>query len=293
MYDIIDSQLHLFQGIEPDACLAVMDALGVQGILIDESWGYNPAGQAQPFTRLPGGFLRPTPLGARIATMKHPERFRYLVRVDHRDPDLATAMKMAAQDEYCVAFRAMCYPVDMAELRNGAYTPIFRAAAEVGRPVFVQTIGESTALEPFIAEITDCEFVIDHVGLVKTAAQWEALLRLGHYPNLSLKWCHANLAFPSNDYPFPPMQAALRQAVDGFGQEHVLWASDATMARAEFRWAEILFYVRECDLLSVEEREWVLGRSARRLLNWSAPADMTRVNPNLGAVVRKHQHNEE
>lgn len=42
MLDIIDSQIHLFQKMDAETCIAVMDSLGIQGAVIDESWAFNP-----------------------------------------------------------------------------------------------------------------------------------------------------------------------------------------------------------------------------------------------------------
>ncbi|SEO83121.1 amidohydrolase family protein [Trujillonella endophytica] len=268
-YDVVDSQLHLFHRMDADACLAVMDALGIAGVLIDEAWGLGGDDGSMPSVRLPGGLVRPIAAAARVAALRHPDRFRYLLRVDHRDPELASLVAQCADDPGCVALRAICGPDELADLDGGGYAPVFRQAARVGLPVFVQTIGRSEHLAPWFEQVPDCRFVIDHVGLVKSREAWGTVLRLAEHPNVSLKWCHANLAFPAEEFPYPPMQAALREAVDAFGPQRVLWASDASMVRPTHTWADVLFYVRECDLLTEDERAWVLGRAARQLLGWS------------------------
>ena len=37
------------------------------------------------------------------------------------------------------------------------------------------------------------------------------------------------------------------------------------------RWSDLLHYLRDDPELSPAEKQWILGRSARRVLNW-APA---------------------
>lgn len=212
--------------------------------------------------------MRPLTPGGQIAALKYPDRFRYLLRVDHRDPDVKAVMRVAAADPNCAAFRAMCWGDGLQDLLDGKYRPIFEMATELGRPLYFQTLGQSPSLRPSLKEFSECRVVIDHVGLVKTSEDWKNLLRMSELPNLGLKWCHAHIAFPSDTYPFSPMQAALREAVTAFGKERVFWASDSSMLRSPLNWANVLFYVRECELLSVEERAWVLGRAARELLNW-------------------------
>lgn len=268
MFDVIDGQMHLFQTMGASACLAAMDALGISGLLIDEAWTVDISVPPQPSVMLPSGVRRALALRGKVATMENPGRFRYLLRVDHRDPDLACLMRLEAQDPHLAAFRAICEPGQLPDLTAGDFAPVFQNAAILGRPVFVQTLGESQALEPYFSSVPECQFVIDHIGLIKSREAWEVLLRLARYANVSLKWSHANLAFPSPTYPFAPAQKALREAVDAFGSDRILWASDASMLRPQVSWAEALFCVRDNSLLTLDERAGVLGGSARRLLQW-------------------------
>ena len=49
-----------------------------------------------------------------------------------------------------------------------------------------------------------------------------------------------------------------------------MWASDFSVIRGT--WAEMLFAVRDSRALSASDKEWVLGRTARTILKWPAPA---------------------
>jgi hypothetical protein len=59
--------------------------------------------------------------------------------------------------------------------------------------------------------------------------------------------------------------------VDAYGPERVMWASDYTMIRRHASWGEALFSIRDCPSLSEHEKTWLLGRTARRVLNWPPP----------------------
>jgi predicted TIM-barrel fold metal-dependent hydrolase len=265
--DVVDTQVHLFHKMSPEACLFAMDSLGIQAVLIDEMW--EQVMPAPPFQRLPNGADRPLTDGARMASMRHPDRFKYLKRVNHQDPELATLIRFSAEDPHCLALRARVYPDWAADFATREYRPLFAEAAKGGIPVFVFTQGRNRELEPYLAEITDCQFILDHVGSVKTPEAWDEVLRLAKYPNLSLKWCHAHNAFgPFGDYPYRSLHTELKRAVDFFGRERVMWGSDATMLTPGVTWADALYYVRECELLSQEDRAWVLGRTARAKLRW-------------------------
>ena len=63
----------------------------------------------------------------------------------------------------------------------------------------------------------------------------------------------------------------LRQAIDAFGVERIMWASDYTIARDQNgnSWAQCLYYLLDSDQLSETEKEWLLGGSVRKILNWT------------------------
>ena len=122
--------------------------------------------------------------------------------------------------------------------------------------------------------------VFDHCGLSPRPGDFDALLRLAAYPNAHLKWCHAPIVFRGGRYPFPEVRPFLHRALDAFGRERVMWASDFTAvplaARVldgpQYSWAEALFYMRANPDLSEGDLEWLLGRTARKVLDWPAGA---------------------
>jgi predicted TIM-barrel fold metal-dependent hydrolase len=109
--------------------------------------------------------------------------------------------------------------------------------------------------------------------LAERLAQLERAIELAEYPNLALKWSHAPGFLSAEPYPHRDMQPWLRKAIDAFGVQRVLWASDYTVSRAEtgYSWAHTLHYLLDWDELSETEKEWLLGRSARQVLRWPAP----------------------
>jgi hypothetical protein len=65
-----------------------------------------------------------------------------------------------------------------------------------------------------------------------------------------------------------------RKVVDAFGPERILWASDHTQAvKAGLSphpapYSHSLHYLRDTDVFSAAEKEWLLGRTVRTVLNW-------------------------
>lgn len=196
--DVVDSQIHLFHKMGPEACLFAMDSLGVASALLDEAWAVPDGEAGQPILKLDNGVGRPLVLGAQMASIQHPDRFKFLRRVDHRDPELAAIVRMAGQDPHCLALRAEIRPRRLADLAAGDYGPLFKLAAENDLPVFMLTLGDAAVLEPHIAAFKDCHFILDHLGLPngavrrhgpeETQRNWAQVLGLARHPNVSLKW---------------------------------------------------------------------------------------------------------
>jgi L-fuconolactonase len=82
--DIVDAQVHA-NVLGTEATLAVMDALGIQGLLFDEYQTTTEDGAPQPGYRLADGAFRPVGPNAEAAALRHPQRFAFLMRVDLRD----------------------------------------------------------------------------------------------------------------------------------------------------------------------------------------------------------------
>ena len=85
--DIVDAQVHANM-LGTEVTLAIMDALGVQGVLFDEYQRADGDEAAQPGYRLADGTFRPIGPNAESAALRHPERFAFLMRVDPRDPGI-------------------------------------------------------------------------------------------------------------------------------------------------------------------------------------------------------------
>jgi predicted TIM-barrel fold metal-dependent hydrolase len=289
--DIVDGQLHVGRG-EIESTLKAMDALGVRSVVIDELWG-GKLGEGdpthlQPGFRLPNGAWRTLSPTAEQASLQYPDRFSYLVRVDRRDPDLAALMRVLGSTPHARAVRVQ--PTwTMAEagaFAEGAYDELFALAGENGLPVFLFMPGFAELLPRYLAKFPQVTFIVDHCGMpfqqipfdrpeperarVETPAYFDEVLKLADFPNAALKWAHAQARFDVHDYPFERLRPYLRRAISAFGAERIMWASDNSVI-PEHSWTDLLHAVRDAPDLTAEEKRWLLGASARRLLSWPAP----------------------
>lgn len=81
--------------------------------------------------------------------------------------------------------------------------------------------------------------------------------------------------YSEQPYPFPDLTAGLRGALDAFGSERIMWASDITrmhLLDAPPTYAQVLDRVRVAlDFLTPAERDDILGGTALRILGWPGP----------------------
>ena len=285
--DIVDCQYHMGLG-KIDATLSAMDALGIRSLLIDEFWGEfgtsHPT-HIQPGYLLPGGAWRTAFPTAEQAAILHPERFAYLVRIDRRDPQLESVMKTIASSPHARAFRLQpAWTLDeVAAFADGAYDPLFAIAQELGLPVCLFIPGYVELLEPYLKKYPRLTFIVDHCGMgfpgipagrppeeaEKTLqpSYLNVVCRLATNPNVAIKWSHAQNLLGVRKYPYEALSPLMRQVINAFGKERVMWASDSSVI-PNHTWSETLHYVRDNPDLSQSEKQWVLGKAARQILNW-------------------------
>jgi predicted TIM-barrel fold metal-dependent hydrolase len=285
--DIVDAQLHVGRG-KIEATLEAMDALGIRSVLIDEFWGEfgtaHPT-HIQPGYRLPNGAWRAAWPTAEEASLRYPDRFSYLVRIDRLDPQLESVMRMVGSSPNARAFRLQpVWTLDEAmEFANGAYEPVLELAQDIGLPVCLFIPGYVEQLRPYLAKFPRLTFVIDHCGMGfpniphgRPAGEAQRtlepgylaeVLKLAEFPNTALKWSHAQDRFGVKSYPYEALRPLLRQALTAFGPQRLMWASDKSVIPGH-SWSEMLFYLRDDPELDAAEKAWIVGRSARRILSW-------------------------
>ncbi len=275
--------------------VAAMNALGIAQALIDEWWMGTPG---HPYYGVGEGgrAIRTTSPTAELASWNYPGRFAYLVRVDRRDPDLHTVVKFARANPHVRALRISpgMSRAEIAAFGAGDDDPVFAAAADFGFPIFIQIAGNCDLLARYVAKFPSVKIIVCHTGmppgpamariigqmegLPDSAAHWAGVaaepteqafakvLRAADHPNVGLKWAHAPTMFDAPGYPNDGTRPWLRKAVDAFGAERIMWASDVSANQTGESWAELIFAIRNNPELTEIEKEWIMGKTARSWL---------------------------
>ena len=267
--EIIDGQVHL-NHLGLDACVAAMDAVGVDGAIIDQ---FPPTA-----TRLEGGAIRCTYENSDAAVRRIPARFANVARIDPTDPDLERLVAEVRTHPGRLGVRVDQPPAAL--LAGDAYAAFFRAAQRSEVPIWIVLPGRLAELRPHVEAFPDLQFIVDHAGMPETwprtgsdrFAPLGALIELARYRNVAVKWGHMT-KMSARAFPYHDVLAQLRRVVDAFGPQRVMWESDWTQCRGHETLAEILFSLRLALVLSETEKEWILGRSALSLMRWDRPDD--------------------
>jgi predicted TIM-barrel fold metal-dependent hydrolase len=285
--DIVDAQLH----IEPGAIattLAAMDALGITAALIDEYWVSRGLAN-EPHHLLAGSGVRPINPTAELATLLHPDRFAWLLRISRLDPEYGSIIRMVRDAPGGRALRidpGMSLE-DMRLWAEGGYDHVLGAAADWDLPIFVFAPDMPAGLARAARAFPTLRLCIDHCGLMGNStrsaldrplltttqqmALFDRVCALADHPNVTLKWGHMSNAFDQPSWPGEALAPLLRRAVDAYGADRVFWASDYSANQRDESWAELLYGVRDCGVLSEAERTAVLGGALRGWLGWERP----------------------
>lgn len=284
--DIVDAQIHIGPG-GIDTVLAAMDALGIRGALVDEYWLADFANR--PHYLLPGGIQRPVGPTAELASLLHPDRFSWLLRIARLDPDHAAIIRHVrdAPGGRAIRIDPGLSPQELQQFAQGGYDHILKAATEAGLPVFVFAPDSPDAFLRAARAFPDLRLIIDHCGLYSNAmragfaqrpmldanqqlALFERVLALSQCANVALKWGHASAMFDCPAWPGEQLRPMLHRAIAAFGADRVMWASDYSVNQRGECWAELLYGIRADPGIGERERELVLGGTLRAWTGWTA-----------------------
>jgi L-fuconolactonase len=286
---VVDGQVHINLLGTVDAAVVAMDAVGVDAVVIDEWWGYDPAGIRLPHYKVGDGAARHLYPFSTEAACRYPDRFAYTAWVDPKDPELDAVMTDIAANPQQVAIRIVLRSDlgDDIALESGVYDKEFELAAELGIPIKVILASTDMTrrldvLSRAMERHESVQFIVDHCGVVilsaadvarglKQPKTLELPIAYARLPNVAILWCHAP-TLSAEPYPYRDVLAYLRRFVDEFGADRVMWASDPTHNFGHHTWAEALFCVKDTDVISQAEKDLVLGGTARRIFSWP-PAD--------------------
>jgi L-fuconolactonase len=229
-----------------------------------------------------------------------PDRVAFVPQVvgDQPDIDAAIAAAKARHGEGQLGVRVqISWPMDGSEVRRletGGWDPVFAACEKHQVPLFMLVTGYLPMVAQIMARYPKLILVIDHIGMRQPPmddtddppfARLQELLDLARFPTVYIKLCGLP-AMSKEPYPYRDTHGALRRIVDAFGADRLMWGSDTTrfVGRVSLHrfahprtlqdypgkhhYADALFYIRESEVLSEEEKRAILSGTLERVLRW-------------------------
>jgi L-fuconolactonase len=224
---------------------------------------------------------------------RYPDRFAGVLVFDHMADDLEEQIANFRKTPGNLAGRNLVGNAATAELRpefnEGKFDRYWKYAEQYELPLFFSTHGWANVMDVVAERHPDLTMIIDHLGVSQSpvspprAEPWDkldGLLNLAKYPNVNVKLCGAPL-LSAEEFPYKDVWPHLHRVFAAFGPERILWASDFTRMRwipdggsrnGPFKtwkyYSDCLDYLRDTDEISPSDKEWVFGKSVRRVLRW-------------------------
>jgi predicted TIM-barrel fold metal-dependent hydrolase len=134
-----------------------------------------------------------------------------------------------------------------------------------------------------LAEVAEryprCRLVIAHLGFPpspqagpEARTLWEPVVNLGRLPNVWFDLAGL-MRIDGDDYPCHAGQAYVREAVEAFGADRLMWGTDMPGMLSHLTYRQALDFVAvKCSFLSPSQRAQILGESAARVFQERAKA---------------------
>jgi predicted TIM-barrel fold metal-dependent hydrolase len=157
------------------------------------------------------------------------------------------------------------------EIAVPALIPLWQACAERGLPIVLKN-GDPADVRRLVQAAPQLKVVLSHFGGVIAAEEQyrERLQIAADAENITLDSGALTLRQP---YPFAQAKERLHEAVERLGAHKIAWGSDyprpPLVADASYK-QQLEFITVECDFLSQEQREQILGQTALRVYAWDA-----------------------
>jgi predicted TIM-barrel fold metal-dependent hydrolase len=211
------------------------------------------------------------------AINRYPDRFVAVVRrLDHLSPDVDVKVRHIRDQAGVLGLRVVFNRDEMfGHLRAGDYDRLWAAASTHGVPIMLHVSGHLPDVVPVAKRYPDLRLLLDHMGLHQPPSHpsprpfehLDDLLALSDHPKVAVK-ISGVASLSLEPYPFSDLWPHLHRVISAFGIQRVAWGSDFTRLARVVTYADSLSFIRHSSELSSEDKQWILGKSIRALLDW-------------------------
>jgi L-fuconolactonase len=209
------------------------------------------------------------------AANRRPDRFAVMGRIDlAAGPDAARLQAWRSVPGFLGARLTFHRPPAQQWLIDGTADWVWGEAERAGLPLMVYAPSLTDVIAGVAGSHPGLRLVVDHLNLSSEvrAKDLESFLRpvfaLSDFSNVAVK-VSALPCYVDEGFPFPSLHRPVRQVIDAFGADRVLWGSDLSRLTCPYLdW--VRFFTDQPDLWSPQEVDLVLGGAASQWLGWPA-----------------------
>jgi len=204
---------------------------------------------------------------------QYPDRFIGTAIVDPLGADPAGAMR-ALFPRGVRAFRIQPqYSKQPATrwLEPAGYNAMFALAASSRAPLSCLVDPDGfTEIDRMCKKHPRAPLIIDHLGRIGASGairgeDVEALCGLAEHLNVYVK-VGAFYALGEKKPPYHDLIPLIRRVVQAFTPQRLMWESDCPFQVMAHRYEDSIQLIRDLDFLSPDDRQWLLGKTAREVL---------------------------
>lgn len=208
------------------------------------------------------------------AMKRYPDKFMGVCRINPEDPNAPDHLSHWTEDEGFHGVRLSPSVGEAGDWFTGPLMPpIFRRAEQLGVPLLLLTRAERLAdLVPLLEQHPELNVVIDHMADCSPEGpdKLQLLLDLAEFPRVYVKISHT-WSISQSDYPWADTHEMVKRVYHTFGGSRIMWGTDWPVCLGKATYAQTLSVVKDgMDFFTPEDREWVLGKTALQLWNFSS-----------------------
>ena len=201
----------------------------------------------------------------------HPGIFSGVSLIDVHDPDLDAQVKQHAELGMR-GFRLHSRGDAKGWVDDPAMARLWRLATEHGITIFPLINPDDIAsIDALSQKFPETTVVVDHfarIGLSGTVEpdRLAALCRLARFPKVHVK-TSAFYALGQKQPPYTDLIPMIRQVVDAFGPDRLMWASDCPFqVQGDHTYEASIALIRDrIDFLSASDKQWMLRDTANKV----------------------------
>ena len=200
---------------------------------------------------------------------QYPDKFQGICRVNPEDPAAPEHLARLTTDE---GFRGVrLSPSDKADgdwIRGSLMKPLWRQAADLKVPMTILAApSRMPDLIPWIEQNPELTVVIDHMAdsPLNHPDELNKLLALARYPQVYVKISHM-WSLSQQSYPYPDAAQQVKQVVDAFGAQRLMWGTDWPICLNKLSYAQaVALYRDHLAWLTPKDREQILYKTVQQI----------------------------